>query len=78
MEMGYAGECRLLMQTKSAEMRDTGERVDRENERRIYTEKVYRSGEGTKEMEMGGMGGCMQAMQHTTAATASVRCTARE
>ena len=36
-EMGYTGECRLLMQTKSVGVRDTGERVDRENERRIYT-----------------------------------------
>jgi len=54
-------------------------RVDRQRERtkNLYR-RDYRSGEGTKEMEMGGMGGCMHAMQHTTAATASVRCTARE
>ena len=45
---------------------------------RVQTENVYgrdyRSGERTKEIEMSGMGGCMQTMQHTTAATASVQC----
>ena len=60
------------------EMGDTGERIDRERERtkNLYG-RDYRLGEGKEEMEMRGMGDCMQAMQHTTAATASVRCTAR-
>ena len=54
-------------------------RKDRQRDRtkNLYG-RDYRSGEGTKEMEMGGMGGCMQAMQHTTNAMASVRCTSMD
>ena len=36
-ELGYTGGCGLLTQAKSVGGRDTGERIDRENERRIYT-----------------------------------------
>ena len=51
-------------------------RADRQRERtkNLYG-RDYRSGEGMKEVEMRGMRRCMQAMQHTTAATASVQCT---
>ena len=42
---------------------DTGERIGRESEQRTYTEEV-RDLEVTKEMEVGGMGGCMRDWRH--------------